>query len=274
VLIEVLIAGLLWDTGHGWTVFHSDVPDLLVTIVWVVGVVNAFNLMDNMDGAAATSAAVSSIGAGVLALVSGVTEAAPLCFAIAGACISFLPRNLAGPAKIFMGDGGSLPIGLLVAGVAMEAVNRRYLGPSGVVVGALLVALVILDTTLVTISRTRAGRPVLSGGRDHLTHRLASRLRSPRNVALTLACTQCVVSSVTIAVSQAGVGWVLLAGAVLLVLGAVLIWQLEGAWWLRDAPVAARPAEESAAMVAVEPAPEPAALGGLALAESAGTRVA
>jgi UDP-GlcNAc:undecaprenyl-phosphate GlcNAc-1-phosphate transferase len=272
LLIEVLVAGLLWDSGHGWTVFHSDVPDLLVTLLWVVGVVNAFNLMDNMDGAAATSAAVSSIGAGVLALVSGLTVAAPLCFAIAGACISFLPRNLARPARIFMGDGGSLPIGLLVAGVAMEAVNRRYLGPSGVVVGALLVALVILDTTLVTFSRTRAGRPVLSGGRDHLTHRLVRRLESPRHVALALACTQFVVSSVTIAVAQAGVGWVLLAAGVLIALGAGLIWQFEGTSWLVDAPLtSARP--DSPAAVPVE---EPGiGLGGLALtAEPARTKAA
>jgi hypothetical protein len=109
----------------------------------------------------------------------------------------------------------------------MAAVTRDYLGPSGVVVGALLVGLVILDTTLVSISRTRAGRSVLSGGRDHLTHRLAVRLGGPRNVALVLALAQLVVCGITITVAQAGAGWVLLAGGAGLLLGLGLIWQFE-----------------------------------------------
>jgi UDP-GlcNAc:undecaprenyl-phosphate GlcNAc-1-phosphate transferase len=247
---EVAVAMWLWNSGHGWTVFNSGAADLLLTVFWVVGVVNAFNLMDNMDGAAASTAAVSALGAGGLALVSGIDGLAPLCFAVAGACISFLPRNLASPARIFMGDGGSLPIGLLVAGLAMESVSLRYLGPSGVVVGALLVALVILDTTLVTISRTRAGRSVLSGGRDHLTHRLARRGGTPRSVALTLAAVQLVVCGVTIAVAEAGIGWVLLAGSLAVAFGAVLIWQFEGAWWRGEAgsePVLPAPIGERAA---------------------------
>jgi UDP-GlcNAc:undecaprenyl-phosphate/decaprenyl-phosphate GlcNAc-1-phosphate transferase len=156
---------------------------------------------------------------------------APLAFAVAGACFGFLPSNLARPARIFMGDGGSLLIGLLVARVTMAAVSRSYLGPTGVIIAALLVALVILDTSLVTISRTRAGRSVLTGGRDHLTHRLASRLGSPRNVALTLAGAQLAVCAVTIGVAQAGAGWILLAGALAVGFGGVLIWQLEGARW-------------------------------------------
>jgi drug/metabolite transporter (DMT)-like permease len=63
--------------------------------------------------------------------------------------------------------------------------------------------LVILDTTLVTISRTRGGRPVLTGGRDHLTHRLRRLLGTPRDVAFTLAAVQFVVCSITIAAAQA-----------------------------------------------------------------------
>ena len=64
LLVEVGIAVLLWSTGRGWGIFHDDVADLALTIVWVVGVMNAFNLMDNMDGAAAATAAVSATGAG------------------------------------------------------------------------------------------------------------------------------------------------------------------------------------------------------------------
>jgi UDP-GlcNAc:undecaprenyl-phosphate GlcNAc-1-phosphate transferase len=235
VSVEVSIAVLLWSTGRGWDVFHSAPADLLLTVVWVVGVANAFNMMDNMDGAAASMAAVSALGAGALALASGDAALAPLCFAVAGACAAFLPRNLATPSRIFMGDGGSLVIGLLVARVTMAGVTKDYLGPSGVIVAALLVGLVIFDTALVVVSRSRGGRPVLSGGRDHITHRLARRLGPPRNVALALATAQLLICVVTIAVAEAGMGWVLLAGAAGVILGAVLLWHFETAPWVERA---------------------------------------
>ena len=225
--VEIGVGVVLWQAGLGWTVLHNSAADLVLTVFWVVGVMNAFNLMDNMDGAAATTAAGSSLGAGTLALITHAAPLAPLCFAVAGGCAGFLPRNLASPAKIFMGDGGSLPVGLLVAALAMSVVRRGYFGPSGVVIGALLVGLVILDTTLVTISRSRAGRSVLSGGRDHMTHRLARHLGEPRNVALTLAAAQMVLCGITIGVAKAGPGWGLLTGAVCGLLGAGLIWQFE-----------------------------------------------
>jgi UDP-GlcNAc:undecaprenyl-phosphate/decaprenyl-phosphate GlcNAc-1-phosphate transferase len=245
VAIEVGIGIALSASGLGWTVFHQGIADAALSVLWVVGVMNAFNLMDNMDGAAATVACVSSLGAGTLALMAGRPGLAPLCFAVAGACAGFLPRNLANPSRIFMGDGGSLPLGLLVAAVAMSAVNRDYLGPNGVVIGALLVGMVILDTTLVTFSRSRAGRPVLSGGRDHLTHRLAKRVGSPRRVALTLAGSQLLVCIVTIAVAKAGEGWIFAAGGFGLVVGAVLIWQFESSPLFRPDVVVTASASEA-----------------------------
>jgi UDP-GlcNAc:undecaprenyl-phosphate GlcNAc-1-phosphate transferase len=153
-----------------------------------------------------------------------------------------------------MGDGGSLPIGLLVAGLTMSVVTREYLGPRGVVIGALMVGLVILDTALVTFSRTRGGRPVLTGGRDHLTHRLVGRLGSPQAVAMALAASQLTVCAIAIGVAQAGTGWVLLAGGVALAFGAALIWQLE-----RTTPGAARIAVSIRDVQAAEARPERAA---------------
>jgi UDP-GlcNAc:undecaprenyl-phosphate GlcNAc-1-phosphate transferase len=245
---EVGIAVLLYATGRGWTVFHNGPADLVLTVIWVVGLMNAFNLMDNMDGAAASTAAVSATGAGALALVAGDTTLATLAFAVAGACVAFLPRNLA--SRIFMGDGGSLVIGLLVARVTMAAVTRSYLGPSGVIIAALLVGLVIFDTTLVTISRSRAGLSILTGGRDHLTHRLSGRLGRPRNVALTLAGVQLVLCGTTIGVAQAGVGWVLLAGVAGLLAGSVMIWEFEHKSWLDRGSSAVQPVANPVSVVA------------------------
>jgi len=258
---EVAIGVGLAVAGLGWDVFHQGTADAALSVFWVVGVMNAFNLMDNMDGASATVAAVSSLGIGTLALMAGRAGLAPLCFATAGACAGFLPRNLANPARIFMGDGGSLPVGLLVAATTMSAVNRAYFGPSGVVIGALLVALVILDTTLVTVSRSRGGRPVLSGGRDHLTHRLAKRLGSPRRVALTLAVTQLFVCGVTITVAQAGAGWVLIAGAFGILAAAALIWQFEISPLLQPD----LPAGEAADPTVIPGAPDPPLRRGVAV---------
>lgn len=238
VLIEIGVGVTLAATGLGWNVFHQDVPDGILSVVWVVGVMNAFNLMDNMDGASATTAAISSLGAGTLALLAGRPGLAPLCFATAGACAGFLPRNLANPARVFMGDGGSLPLGMIVASVAMSAVTRDYLGARGVVIAALLVGLVIFDTTLVTVSRSRAGRSILTGGRDHTTHRLGQWLGSPLNVAVTLATTQLVLCGVTILVAQAGKGWILLAGVVAFIFGVALIWRFETSPLFKPAPIA------------------------------------
>ncbi len=247
ILLEAGLAVLLWQTGRGWDVFHNGPADLVLTVVWVVGLMNAFNLMDNMDGAAASVAGISSLGAGILALMSGDGVLAALAFAVAGACAGFLPRNLARPARIFMGDGGSLLLGLLVARITMAAVTRSYLGPSGVIVAALLVGLVILDTTLVVISRRRAGRAILTGGRDHLTHRLAHQFGEPRRVAFVLAATQLLVCSVTIGAARAGLGWVLLAGGLALAFAGVLIWQLESSRLFRQ-PEAPSPTPQPAVL--------------------------
>lgn len=229
VAVEVGVGVYLAVCGLGWNVFYQPVADGALTVFWVLGVMNAFNLMDNMDGAAATTAAVSLIGVGTLGLISQTSGVAPLCFATAGACIGFLPRNLSNPAKIFMGDGGSLTIGLIVAAGAMSAVNREYLGPSGIIIGALLVGLVIFDTTLVVVSRTRAGRSVFAGGRDHTTHRLAALLGSARHVAGALAGAQLMACVLTIGAARAGRGWVLLSGAVGLAFGVAMLWKLETA---------------------------------------------
>jgi len=131
-----------------------------------------------------------------------------LAFGLVGACVGFLRFNLARPAQIFLGDGGSMPIGFVVAGMAIAAPPVSQLGAGAVLAAALLVGLVILDTTLVVISRRRRGVTLLTGGRDHLTHRLLGIVGSPQRVAATLAIAQ--LSLCSIALSAAGMGRVAL----------------------------------------------------------------
>src|SRR3954447_11850125 len=212
---EVGLGVALWANGLGWSAFNSDLAGLALTIVWIVGLVNAFNLMDNLDGATGTVGMVCAAGAGTVALVYGGPPTAALAFALSGACAGFLIYNLSRPSRIFLGDGGSMPIGFAVAAVLM-AVSRDVggLGAGAVVAVAPLVGLPILDTTLVMVSRARRGAPLLSGGQDHLTHRLLSRLGTPRRVALALALAQAALCAIGLGLLGASEAVVIAVGSV------------------------------------------------------------
>jgi UDP-GlcNAc:undecaprenyl-phosphate GlcNAc-1-phosphate transferase len=231
VAVEVAAAAVLFGAGLGWSVFPSEVANFLLTTLWVVGLVNAFNLMDNMDGATSTIAALSALGAAVLALVLGDVLLAVLAVALCGALVGFLPYNLAAPSRIFLGDGGSMPIGFVVAAVIMALPLGGERGLLHLLAGVLLAGLPILDTTLVLVSRRRAGVSFLQGGRDHLTHRLRSRLPSARAVAAALAATQLVLCMAALAVTRLGDLSTVIAWSIILVAAAGAVTLLEGETW-------------------------------------------
>jgi UDP-GlcNAc:undecaprenyl-phosphate/decaprenyl-phosphate GlcNAc-1-phosphate transferase len=242
ILAEVAAATALWGADLAWYVSQSETVNLLVAIFWVVGVVNAFNLMDNLDGAAGTVGAVSAAGAGALATIEGEPLLGALALSLAGACGGFLPFNLARPARVFLGDGGSMPIGFVVAAVVMGISEHAGLGQAVIVAAALFVGVPALDTVLVVVSRTRRGVAVLSGARDHLTHRLLRALRTPRSVALALGVTQAALCLVGLALFQAGAATVLAFGAMYFLLGSVAILVLDSAYGPEAAPAVAAPA--------------------------------
>jgi UDP-GlcNAc:undecaprenyl-phosphate/decaprenyl-phosphate GlcNAc-1-phosphate transferase len=226
LIIQVLTAVALWAVDLGWTMLGNNTADLVLTIVWVVGITNAFNLMDNQDGATGTVGAASALGIGTLALIQGAVPLAVIAFSLAGACLGFLPYNLSRPAKIFLGDGGSMPIGLLIACTVM-AIPDGSLDWTLLFAAAPLAGLPILDTTLVVVSRLRRGAPVLSGGRDHLTHRLLAMAGSERKVAGLLAVAQAALCGLSIALFQLDQATVVAAAAVYLTAGAAIIALLE-----------------------------------------------
>jgi UDP-GlcNAc:undecaprenyl-phosphate GlcNAc-1-phosphate transferase len=199
----VAVAVVLWATGQGWEIFAGDAANLILTVVWVVGLINAFNLMDNLDGAAASVASVCAAGAGGLAAAEGNLPLAAVAFAMAGACAGFLPFNLAKPSRIFLGDGGSMPIGFVVAAAVM-GVSQPGDAWTSALAWAPLVALPIFDTALVIVSRYRRRTPILKGGRDHLSHRLFAYLGSERSVALVLASVQAPLCGVALALHDSG----------------------------------------------------------------------
>src|SRR5680860_309943 len=258
--VEFAAASTLWAAGLGWSLFDVAPLDLLITNLWVVGLVNAFNLMDNMDGVAATVGGVTAAVVAVLALVGGDVALAVLCAGMSGACLGFLPYNLAGPARIFLGDGGSLSIGLVVAAAIMALPDANELGSTQILAAVMLAGLPVVDTALVMISRRRARIPLLTGGRDHMTHRLATRLGEPRRVAIALGTIQAVLGAVAVGVVQLGEGLVVSAWATWFVAATAAVVLLETATWapvreLRPDPMpaAGTPAEPE---VAGAPPPE------------------
>ena len=173
---------------------------------WVVAVVNAFNLFDNMDGAATSMAAVVAARARAARRRRGRTRGwrSPRRRCAAPAS-GFLPHNLfASPARIFLGDGGSMPIGFAVAALAMIGVSEAAPAWQSLAMGLLFVGIPALDTTLVMVSRRRRGLSILTGGRDHLTHRAQQRLRTARAVAVALGGAQAVISALAVVALRGG----------------------------------------------------------------------
>jgi UDP-GlcNAc:undecaprenyl-phosphate GlcNAc-1-phosphate transferase len=256
LVIEAGAAGALWYYGLGWTILPGDAANIALTIVWIIGVVNAFNLMDNMDGAASTVAAVSAAGAGALAIAVGDIPLAVILLALSAACAAFLRFNLAQPARIFLGDGGSMPIGFVVAAAVMALAGHSNFGWTGLFLVAPLVGLPILDTALVVFSRRRGARPILSGGRDHLTHRLRARLGSARFVAVCLASAQAVLCLIALPLSQAGAAPVVVFAAAYVIAGVAAIYTLELRWEAPAWAVASDRARQVSVGVSEAPAAE------------------
>jgi UDP-GlcNAc:undecaprenyl-phosphate GlcNAc-1-phosphate transferase len=172
IVCEVAAGFGLYAVGVGVELFHSDVANAIITVVWVVGIINAFNLLDNMDG---LSAGVAAIGAGwlfVIAAVNGQFLVAGLAAGTAGCALGFLRHNFH-PARIYMGDCGSLFLGFLLAYLGMKL---RFGGPTSVtfLVPILVLGVAILDTTLVTLCRVAHRISPFQGGRDHVSHRLVA----------------------------------------------------------------------------------------------------
>jgi UDP-GlcNAc:undecaprenyl-phosphate GlcNAc-1-phosphate transferase len=224
MLAEFALAVLVWATGLGWHLHAGAAVDLTLTCLWVVGVVNAFNLFDNMDGAASTMALVVSAGAALIGVVSGDVWLAVGAACLCGACLGFLPRNVSVPARIFLGDGGSMPMGFVVSVLVMVAAGTTPVAWRSLLVVLLLVGIPALDTTLVIVSRRRRGVSVLTGGRDHLTHRARKLLPSARAVALLLGAIQAGLSVVAVLASRGEGSFVVISASLyLLAAGAAIV---------------------------------------------------
>ncbi|NJD18205.1 MAG: hypothetical protein FIA95_02840 [Gemmatimonadetes bacterium] len=163
----MVIGGVPFPLGPGleWVA----VP---VTMLWFVGVCNAFNLIDNMDGVLPGVSAVAAVFVGLFAWATGRPETALVSWIVAAAVLGFLPASLP-PARIFMGDAGSMFLGFLMAGLA---IGESWAGLTQlaftILAPTLLLAVPIFNTTFVTVTRKLSGVPLSRGKADHINYRL------------------------------------------------------------------------------------------------------
>jgi len=149
----------------------AQIPNIILTYIWVIGITNAINLLDNMDGLAGGIALIVAI---FLSFIYWRVDNASLLLittALAGSVLGFLVFNFP-PASIFMGDSGSLFLGftLAVLAIARQPQASNVFAVMGVPI--VLFLLPILDTALVTFTRILRGQSPTQGGRDHTSHRL------------------------------------------------------------------------------------------------------
>lgn len=198
---QIFVAAWVVFAGFRLNWFTSMTADTMVTLLWVVGITNAFNLIDNMDG---LCAGVGLVACAALAVLFQPLAQEPFLVALvlAGAMGGFLIYNF-NPAKIFMGDCGSLVIGFSVSVLVLCYATVPSTTPlARIAVPVLMLLVPILDTTLVTVIRLLSGRKASTGGRDHTSHRLVLMGFSEKSAVLFLYGTGAIAGLAAVFVSR------------------------------------------------------------------------
>lgn len=139
-----------------------------VTVVWIVGITNTVNLIDGLDGLATGVSITAALALAYVAHANGFQQAATLTMIVAGACLGFLPHNF-NPAKIFMGDTGSLFLGYMLAVISILGSLKSA---TALIVPIIALGLPIFDTTFAIVRRYLSGKPIMEADKGHLHHRL------------------------------------------------------------------------------------------------------
>jgi UDP-GlcNAc:undecaprenyl-phosphate GlcNAc-1-phosphate transferase len=156
-----------------------------VTIIWIVGICNSINFFDNLDGAASGAVAIAALGVFVIAFDRGQELVSALSIVTVGATIGFLMWNKS-PAKIYMGDAGALFLGVIIS-VATIRLNPGITPTwQSLAIPVMLLAVPLLDTCVAVFSRLARGLSPLTGGKDHLSHRLVRGGLTRRMAAISL----------------------------------------------------------------------------------------
>jgi UDP-GlcNAc:undecaprenyl-phosphate GlcNAc-1-phosphate transferase len=218
-VVGSIVAFIIVQGGTVGTPFGTSTLNTAVTIFWIVGICNSINFFDNLDGAASGAVAIAALGVFLIAFDRGQELVSALSIVTAGATIGFLMWNKS-PAKIYMGDAGALFLGVIIS-VATIRLNPGITPTwKSLTIPVILLAVPLLDTCVAVFSRLARGLSPLTGGKDHLSHRLVRAGLSRRVAAVGLwsASGVCAVLAVAIymypdslgtyLISVFAVGWI------------------------------------------------------------------
>jgi UDP-GlcNAc:undecaprenyl-phosphate GlcNAc-1-phosphate transferase len=184
--VILLLSGIRAQVfSNFWPGTPGIVADTALTIIWVVGITASFSILDHMDGLCAGVAAMASLFFAIFALRSGQLMVSTMAAAVLGAAAGFLRWNFK-PAKIFMGDGGAMFLGFLMATLSLKLRPVIAAGHNAAwLIPIFILGATVFDTTLISISRTRRGFiPFTTPGKDHTAHRLSNVFESQRTAVL------------------------------------------------------------------------------------------
>ena len=182
-LSQFILAGAAVYCGFIYPLRLSPVVNVAFSILLIVGITNAFNLLDNMDGLAAGVGVITAIS--ILLVETPSANSRGLILAMVGSLLGYLIFNFP-PAKIFMGDVGSLAIGFFLSLAFVSSAQQVSTVFSVLFTPVLVLFLPIFDTLLVSVTRRLNGRAISAGAKDHSSHRLVLLGLSERSAVLTL----------------------------------------------------------------------------------------
>ena len=238
IQLGVTTALVVWADLRALTVLDDlglgIVPSVVITVLWIAAITNAFNFLDNMDGLSAGVAAVCTTAFLITTLLIGQWFVAAMLALLLGALLGFLCFNFA-PASIFMGDSGSLVIGLVLG---VLTIRTTYLPttpdgrpvPLGAGWYAILAPLIVLavplyDLVVVSAIRIMNGKSPFVGDTNHFSHRLVARGMSKRTAVLCIYLITAATSVAAIILPhvQTTFAAMMIFGQTVLILGVVML---------------------------------------------------
>ena len=255
VLIEGVVGAAFAAAVSGELAPPIRLGAIAVAAACVPVAINATNLVDNADGLASAMSTISGAALGGIAAVAGITTAGgPLGLVVAGACIGFLSHNRP-PARVFMGDSGSLMLGFVLAACSILIVRDAVLVPGNPHIAVaiaipLVFAFQVGDLAMVFVTRLRRRASPFQGGVDHTSHRLVRAGLGPTGMLAALTVAAAAVGGLAVALAAWAGDFRLVAVAA--IAGAVLVGAFEVlvAWRLpygQDAPAGEEPASAPSA---------------------------
>jgi UDP-GlcNAc:undecaprenyl-phosphate/decaprenyl-phosphate GlcNAc-1-phosphate transferase len=231
-----LAALFLLAAGIRAQLFSQFIPGTLgvildgcLTVLWVVGITASFSILDHMDGLCAGITAIAAGFFTISAYMNGQTIVQTLGAATLGAALGFLRWNF-NPARIFMGDGGAMFLGFLMATLGLKIRPDGAPFPAGWLVPVLILGVPIFDTTMVSISRFRRGLlPFTSPGKDHTAHRLSNLGLGQRGAVLILYLLAAMLGTIALFIPRFSTGMSYALAGALFLCGLIAVLFLEAA---------------------------------------------